>query len=232
MLVCAETGHSELQQLAGQPQPSGAAVPTGVQLSCGVSGSISVREGAKAVVRSILCRYKPRVPSDSWIRVCACMARMVHALQCGDPHATGAAEGGSSSGNAPSRSLPEVLVAVADAVRSAIHEELHACDYGWRGQKGEPRRKEAGLRLQQLCHHRGVAKVIIFDECALLARQIELGLTAAVAPTFEQVRACCKSSSLWLRFQQHGIWVLAGCVCSCAYASEGKPARIQCCARS
>ena len=123
-------------------------------------------------------------------------------------------------------------MAVADAVRSAIHEELHACDYGWRGQKGEPRRKEAGLRLQQLCHHRGVAKVIIFDECALLARQIELGLTAAVAPTFEQVRACCKSSSLWLRFQQHGIWVLAGCVCSCAYASEGKPARIQCCARS
>ena len=208
MLVCAETLHSVLQQLDSQLKSSVAAIPSDVQLACGLSGSVAVGEGTTAVVRSILRRYMPRISSDSWLHVCACMSRMVQAALCeGGHHAQrhnlGQGWQPSAAGSsAQGRSLAGVLVAVAHAIGSAIHAELHACEYRRKAQKGEPRRKEAALRLQQLSHYRAVSKVLIYDECALLARQLELELTAAAAPTFEQVRNPSRFASLECRFQQ------------------------------
>lgn len=231
--VCAETSRSVLQQLAAQPKAPVAAMYSGMHLTCGVNGTVAICDGATAVIRSILRRYKPRVPSDGWIRVCASMARLVHIVQCGGSAGAQSASSGDSQshtnmrgsqqaasatesggGRDGSRVLPGVLAAVAHAIGSVIYEELHACDAGMTAQKGEPRRREAAARLQNLSHYGGVSKLLVYEECPLLARQIELALTAAAAPTFEQVCAFFLSDSFFIRLLVSAIFlvVLLSCV--------------------
>jgi hypothetical protein len=202
---CAEAARSILQQLAPKPQTPAAALGS-MCLACGVNETILIQEGASAVMRSILQRYKPRISGGSWLRVCASMARMARTMQ--HTRSTNALPGNigvnrlfqdslhacrqaaPAAGNNSCRGgmmLPGLLVAVAQAVEVATLEELHAFDVAQVGQKGEPRRREAAMRLQLLTHYRGVAKVLVYEECPLQARKVELALSGAAAPTFEQV---------------------------------------------